>query len=94
MLVDLQAVQENKYDYDSWYQYIRLMESEGLEKAEQIKELYERAIANIPPSQVCRYQIWLKIDDDNVDGDAFLYFFYSCVNEYLGCDVLNNGIKI
>lgn len=46
-----QAVEANKYDYDSWYQYIRVMESEGLENAEQIIELYERAIANKPPSQ-------------------------------------------
>lgn len=56
-----QAVEANKYDYDSWYQYIRVMESEGLENAEQIIELYERAIANKPPSQVSYFYLCLSM---------------------------------
>ena len=36
-------------DYDIWFDYIRLEESVG--DHDRIREVYERAIANIPPSQ-------------------------------------------
>ena len=37
-------------NYDAWFDYLRLLEADG--DAEQIREVYERAIANLPPSQV------------------------------------------
>lgn len=46
----LQDVQKNRFNYDAWFDYLKLMESDA--KSEQIREIYERAIANIPPSQV------------------------------------------
>ena len=44
---DLEA---NMLDYDTWFDYIRLLESE--EDVEQIREAYEKAIAQVPPIMV------------------------------------------
>lgn len=49
-------------NYDAWFDYLRLLESDG--NMEQIRDTYERAIANIPPSQVsclvCLANIFLQ----------------------------------
>lgn len=42
-----QEVNENPNNYDAWFDYLRLMESEG--NVDTIRETYERAIANVPP---------------------------------------------
>lgn len=44
-----EEVKENPMNYDAWFDYIRLVESEGVE--DTIRETYERAIANVPPSK-------------------------------------------
>lgn len=44
-----QEIAENPTNYDAWFDYLRLIESEG--EAEIIRETYERAIANVPPSK-------------------------------------------
>lgn len=41
-----EQVKTNPLNYDSWFDYLRLMESE--ENVEATRELYERAIANVP----------------------------------------------
>ncbi|KAJ7952117.1 crooked neck-like protein 1 [Quillaja saponaria] len=46
-------VRKNPLNYDSWFDYIRLEESVG--NKERIREVYERAIANIPPAEEKRY---------------------------------------
>ncbi|KAF2927025.1 hypothetical protein DAI22_06g171700 [Oryza sativa Japonica Group] len=46
-------VRKNPLNYDSWFDYIRLEESVG--NKDRIREVYERAIANIPPSEEKRY---------------------------------------
>lgn len=49
----------NPNNYDAWFDYLRLVEDEG--NLEVIRETYERAIANIPPSKVrlkVAYQCW------------------------------------
>ena len=45
-------------DYDTWFDYLRLLESEG--DLPVIREAYEKAIAQIPPIQVCVHflQAW------------------------------------
>ncbi|KAI6653777.1 Crooked neck-like protein 1 [Oopsacas minuta] len=43
----------NSRDYDLWFNYIRLME--GHSDVDLLREIYERAIANIPPIQEKRY---------------------------------------
>jgi len=42
-----EEVKTNPNNYDAWFDYIRLVESDG--KIETIREVFERAISNIPP---------------------------------------------
>ncbi|KAL1498309.1 hypothetical protein ABEB36_009125 [Hypothenemus hampei] len=44
-----QEIAENPTNYDAWFDYIRLLEGQG--DIEIIRETYERAIANVPPSK-------------------------------------------
>ncbi|KAE8125962.1 hypothetical protein FH972_020722 [Carpinus fangiana] len=46
-------VRMNPLNYDSWFDYIRLEESVG--NKERVRKVYERAIANAPPSEEKRY---------------------------------------
>ncbi|EEF51314.1 crooked neck-like protein 1 [Ricinus communis] len=46
-------VRKNPLNYDCWFDYIRLEESVG--NKERIREVYERAIANVPPAEEKRY---------------------------------------
>ncbi|KAK4734601.1 hypothetical protein R3W88_008862 [Solanum pinnatisectum] len=46
-------VKKNPRNYDTWFDYIRLEESVG--NKERIREVYERAIANVPPAEEKRY---------------------------------------
>jgi hypothetical protein len=43
-------VKANPNNYDAWFDYLRLVESEG--NLDVIRETYERAIANVPPTKV------------------------------------------
>jgi len=43
-------VKANPNNYDAWFDYLRLVESEG--NLHIIRETYERAIANVPPTKV------------------------------------------
>ena len=40
-------------DYDTWFDYLRLLESEG--DFPTVREAYEKAIAQLPPIQVCSF---------------------------------------
>ncbi|KAL0291527.1 UNVERIFIED_CONTAM: Pre-splicing factor CLF1, partial [Sesamum radiatum] len=56
-------VRKNPLNYDAWFDYIRLEESCG--DKQRIEDVYERAIANIPPAQEKRYwqrYIYLRIN--------------------------------
>ncbi|EFJ15431.1 hypothetical protein SELMODRAFT_442275 [Selaginella moellendorffii] len=46
-------VKKNPLNYDFWFDYIRLEESVG--DKDRIREVYERAIANVPPAEEKRY---------------------------------------
>jgi len=48
-----EEVKANPMNYDAWFDLLRLLESDG--ELEQIRDTYERAIANIPPSHVKRH---------------------------------------
>ncbi|XP_068639478.1 uncharacterized protein [Aristolochia californica] len=48
-----EEVRKNPLNYDSWFDYIRLEESVGDKK--RTREVYERAIANVPPAEEKRY---------------------------------------
>ncbi|KAG7598612.1 Tetratricopeptide-like helical domain superfamily [Arabidopsis suecica] len=56
-------VRKNPLNYDSWFDNIRLEETLG--NKDRIRDLYERAIANVPPAEEKRYwhrYIYLWID--------------------------------
>ncbi|MFQ6632829.1 hypothetical protein Gotur_011246 [Gossypium turneri] len=46
-------VRKNPLNYDAWFDYIRLEENVG--NKGRIREVYERAIANVPPAEEKRY---------------------------------------
>ena len=48
-----EEVTEDPMNYDAWFDYVRLVETEG--DQEIIRETYERAIANVPPSKEKRF---------------------------------------
>ena len=48
-----EEITEDPMNYDAWFDLIRLVENEG--EVDTIRETYERAIANIPPSKEKRY---------------------------------------
>ncbi|GLH13058.1 Protein crooked neck [Gryllus bimaculatus] len=51
-----EEVKANPTNYDAWFDYLRLVESEG--NLEIIRETYERAIANVPPTK--EKQFWRR----------------------------------
>lgn len=46
----MQEVKANPNNYDAWFDYLRLVESEA--NWDDIRDTYERAIANVPPTKV------------------------------------------
>nr|CAD1843308.1 unnamed protein product [Ananas comosus var. bracteatus] len=48
-----EEVRKNPLNYDSWFDYVRLEESVG--NKDMIREVYERAIGNVPPAEEKRY---------------------------------------
>nr|CAD2195348.1 unnamed protein product [Meloidogyne enterolobii] len=58
-----EQIKENPFHYDVWFDYTRLLISEGQERAE-VEDCFERAIANVPPYMEKRYwrrYIWLWV---------------------------------
>jgi crooked neck len=58
-----QEVTKDPLNYDAWFDYIKLEESTG--SIERIREVYERAVANLPPAPEKRYwrryiYLWVK----------------------------------
>lgn len=51
-----EEVRNNPTNYDAWFDYLRLVESEG--NLDVIRETYERAIANFPPTK--EKQFWRR----------------------------------
>lgn len=45
--------QANPHNYDAWFDYLRLVESDA--DPDAVREVYERAIANVPPVQEKRH---------------------------------------
>ncbi|KAM1463786.1 hypothetical protein ACFX13_043455 [Malus domestica] len=77
-----QEVRKNPLDYDAWFGYIRLEENAG--NKEKIRQVYDRAIANVPPAQEKRYwqryiYLWInyalyeEIDARNEDHARAVY---------------------
>ena len=66
----------DKYNYDGWFDYVRLEESEGLDLA-RTREVYERAIANYPPIKEKRY--WKRY--------IYLWIYYALFEELQAKDL-------
>eukprot|EP00126_Sphaerothecum_destruens_P001087 Sdes_comp13110_c0_seq1m3054 len=64
-----QDILENSNNYDTWFDYLRLMETNA--SVEETREVYERAIANVPPSQEKRF--WRRY--------IYLWIFYALFEE-------------
>jgi crooked neck len=59
-----EELKANSRNYDAWFDYARLEEKYG-STAEQVRDVYERAIANVPPSDEKRHwrrYVWLWIN--------------------------------
>ncbi|XP_069464176.1 crooked neck-like protein 1 [Ambystoma mexicanum] len=48
-----EEVKANPHNYDAWFDYLRLVESDT--EPDTVREIYERAIANVPPIQEKRH---------------------------------------
>lgn len=70
-----EEVKSNPMNYDAWFDYIRLMETESSQ--DLIREIYERAIANVPPSQEKRF--WKRY--------IYLWIYYAVYEELSAKDV-------
>ncbi|KAK3995427.1 hypothetical protein QBC44DRAFT_25817 [Cladorrhinum sp. PSN332] len=64
-----EQVKENPKNYDVWFDFARLEESGG--NADRVRETYERAIAQVPPTQEKRH--WRRY--------IFLFLFYAIWEE-------------
>ncbi|EDV19643.1 uncharacterized protein TRIADDRAFT_33203 [Trichoplax adhaerens] len=70
-----EELESNPHNYDVWFDYVRLMENE--EDEEAIREIYERAIANVPLIQEKRY--WRRY--------IYLWIYYALFEELVAKDV-------
>ncbi|KAF4549531.1 Pre-mRNA-splicing factor clf1-like protein [Elsinoe fawcettii] len=77
-----ELVKENPKDYDAWFDYARLEESAG--DVERTRDVYERAIAQVPASQEKRhwrryiylwifYALWEELDNTEVERARQVY---------------------
>jgi len=48
-----EEVQKNPLNYDNWFDFVRLEEAHG--ETDKVRDVYERAIANVPPATEKRY---------------------------------------
>ncbi|KAH8513292.1 hypothetical protein H0E87_006545 [Populus deltoides] len=80
-------VRKNPLNYDAWFDYIRLEES--VTNKVRIREVYERAIANVPPAQEKRYwqryiYLWInyalyeELDAEDIEQTREVY--RECLN--------------
>lgn len=58
-----EVLKENPLDYDTWFDYLKLEEAE--QNVTRIREVYERAVANVPPLEEKQYwrryiYFWIK----------------------------------
>lgn len=77
-----EQVKENPKNYDAWFDYARLEETSG--DVDRIRDVYERAIAQIPPTQEKRhwrryiylwvfYAIWEEMESKDIERARQIY---------------------
>lgn len=67
-----EQIKENPKNYDVWFDYARLEETLG--DRDRVRDVYERAIANIPPTKEKRH--WRRY--------IYLWVFYALWEEMEG----------
>lgn len=70
-----EAVKTNPHDYDTWFDYVRMLEADG--NVDLIRETYERAIACVPPLKEKRH--WRRY--------IYLWIYYAVFEELSTKDV-------
>ncbi|KAJ7378540.1 Crooked neck-like protein 1 [Desmophyllum pertusum] len=70
-----EEVKTNPNNYDAWFDYLRLMESEA--DSDSVREVYERAIANVPPAEEKR--LWRRY--------IYLWINYGLYEELIAKDM-------
>jgi crooked neck len=77
-----EQIKENPKNYDTWILYARLEETLG--DVERVRDVYERAIANIPPTHEKRhwrryiyiwifYALWEEMENKDIDRTRQIY---------------------
>ena len=77
-----EQIKENPKNYDGWFDYARLEETAG--DPERVRDVYERAIAQIPPTQDKRhwrryiylwifYALWAEMENKDVERARQVY---------------------
>ncbi|RQM08319.1 hypothetical protein DH86_00003806, partial [Scytalidium sp. 3C] len=77
-----EQIKENPKNYDAWFDYARLEETSG--DVDRVRDVYERAIAQIPPTQEKRhwrryiylwifYAIWEETEAKDIDRARQIY---------------------
>lgn len=77
-----EQVKENSKNYDVWFDYARLEETSG--DVDRVRDVYERAIAQIPPTQEKRhwrryiylwifYALWEEMDNKDIERARQIY---------------------
>ncbi|CAH1790968.1 unnamed protein product [Owenia fusiformis] len=81
-----EEVKANPMNYDAWFDYLRLVENDG--NPETVRDTYERAIANVPPSQVKRHwrryiYLWINYavyeELETKDADRTRQVYQACL---------------
>jgi len=70
-----EELNSNPMNYDIWFDYIRMVEDSGIE--ETTREVYEQAIANVPPSQEKKF--WRRY--------IYLWINYALYEELIAKDM-------
>lgn len=77
-----EEIKQNPKNYDIWFDYARLEETSG--DVDRIRDVYEKAIAQVPPTQEKRhwrryiflwlfYAIWTEMEEKNVERARQIY---------------------
>ena len=77
-----EQIKDNPKNYDIWFDYVRLEETS--QDPDKIRDVYERAIAQLPPTQEKRhwrryvylwvfYALWEEMDNKDVDRARQIY---------------------
>jgi crooked neck len=79
-----ERVKKDPYDYDAWFEYARMLQEHASTPPEAIRDVYERAVAVLPP------------DDRNKDDwRRYIYLWiYYAVYEEMQCHDLDRAVQV